>query len=294
MKKVSIIGAGNVGPTAAFLMALKELADIVLVDSAPGIAEGKALDMMHASIPLGFSSSIIGTTDYSTIKNSKIVIISAGMSRKPGMSRQDLFEKNSEVMKAVCREIKKYEPDTVVIVVTNPLDLMCRVAFNELQFPKSRVMGLSSLLDTSRMKYYALQKGKRGDGTVIGTHDDGMVIVPGKLAEEAGKPEIEEIGEKTRTAGATIVRLSGSSYYGPAACLLVMADSILNDRKKEIPACAYLEGEYGYSGIFLGTPAVLGEKGVERAIELSLTEEEKEKLDKAASRIRELYSALGI
>ncbi len=294
MKKIAIIGAGNVGPTTAFLVALKELADVVLVDQSPGLAEGKALDIMHASIPLFFRSTVFGTSDYQKINGSKIVIIAAGLARKPGMTREDLFEKNQAIMESICEQVKAHVPESIVIVVTNPLDLMCKVAYNSLKFPKNRVMGLSGMLDTSRLNYYASRKGKGRSGLVIGTHDDNMIIVPGNLRNELNEDDLQAIEEKTKTAGATIVGLSGSSYYGPAACLLRMIEAILNDTKTTIPACVMLDGEYGHSGIFIGIPVTLGRDGIEKKIEISLTPLEAERFSASVLRIRKLYETFDI
>lgn len=293
MRKISIIGAGNVGPTSAFLIAINNIADVVLVDVVEGIAEGRALDMMHSQQILNFNSNIIGTADYSMIKNSEIVIITAGMSRKPGMTREELFEKNHDIIKAICKEINKYAPESIVIVVTNPLDLMCKVAFNELKVRKKRILGLSGLLDTARLKHYASEKGmKAEDSMVIGSHDGNMVLLFGKLREKMQNEELKEIEQKTKNAGSEIVRLSGSSYYGPAACIAFMADSILNDKKSLISACAYIEGEYGYQDVFIGVPIILGKNGVEKIIEIKLEKEEKEQFERSVKRLKELYAEL--
>lgn len=306
-KKISIVGAGFTGATAAFLAAQKELGDIVLVDipQAENPTKGKALDMWEAAPVLGFDSYVQGTSNYENTENSDIVIITAGVARKPGMSRDDLVQINQKVMKDVSREIAKYSPNATILVLTNPVDAMTYTVFKETGFPKNRVIGQSGVLDTARFCAFVAEElnisVKDVQGFVLGGHGDAMVPLTrysyagGIPLETLIAPErLEEIVQRTRVGGGEIVNLlgNGSAYYAPAASLVEMAEAIIKDQKRILPAIAYLEGEYGYEGIYLGVPTILGANGVEKIFELDLTEQEKSALDTSAQAVRDVMNAL--
>ncbi|OMP67470.1 malate dehydrogenase [Domibacillus epiphyticus] len=306
-KKVSVIGGGFTGATTAFLLAQKELADVVLVDipQADGPTKGKALDMLEASPVQGFDANITGTSDYAETAGSDIVIITAGIARKPGMSRDDLVQTNQKVMKAVTSEIVKYSPDCTIIVLTNPVDAMTYTVLKESDFPKNRVIGQSGVLDTARFRTFVAQElqvsVKDVTGFVLGGHGDDMVPLvrysyAGGIPLETliPKDRLDAIVERTRKGGGEIVQLlgNGSAYYAPAASLVEMAEAILKDQRRILPAIAYLEGEYGYRDLYLGVPTILGAGGIEKVIELDLTAEEKAGLDKSANAVRNVMSIL--
>ncbi|ENQ3079228.1 malate dehydrogenase [Bacillus multifaciens] len=306
-KKVSVIGAGFTGATAAFLLAQKELADVVLVDipQLENPTKGKALDMLEASPIQGFDANIIGTSDYADTANSDVVIITAGIARKPGMSRDDLVATNSKIMKSVTQEIAKYSPNTIIIVLTNPVDAMTYSVFKEAGFPKERVIGQSGVLDTARFRTFVAQElnlsVKDITGFVLGGHGDEMVPLvrysyAGGIPLETliPKERLDAIVERTRKGGGEIVNLlgNGSAYYAPAASLVEMAEAILKDQRRVLPAIAYLEGEYGYSDLYLGVPVILGGNGIEKIIELDLLPEEKEGLDRSVESIRSVMKVL--
>ncbi|HDX9587464.1 TPA: malate dehydrogenase [Bacillus pseudomycoides] len=306
-KKVSVIGAGFTGATAAFLLAQKELADVVLVDipQLENPTKGKALDMLEASPIQGFDANIIGTSDYADTANSDVVIITAGIARKPGMSRDDLVATNSKIMKSVTQEIAKYSPNTIIIVLTNPVDAMTYSVFKEAGFPKERVIGQSGVLDTARFRTFIAQElnlsVKDITGFVLGGHGDEMVPLvrysyAGGIPLETliPKERLDAIVERTRKGGGEIVNLlgNGSAYYAPAASLVEMAEAILKDQRRVLPAIAYLEGEYGYSDLYLGVPVILGGNGIEKIIELDLLPEEKEGLDRSVESIRSVMKVL--
>jgi malate dehydrogenase len=289
-KKITVVGAGFTGATAAFLAAQKELGDIVLVDipQAENPTKGKALDMAEAGPVLGFDANIIGTSDYAETADSDVVIITAGIARKPGMSRDDLVQTNQKVMKSVTKEVVKYSPNTTIIVLTNPVDAMTYTVYKESGFPKERVIGQSGVLDTARFRTFVAQElnlsVKDVTGFVLGGHGDDMVPLvrysyAGGIPLEKLIPQdrLEAIVARTRTGGGEIVNLlgNGSAYYAPAASLVEMAEAILKDQRRVLPSIAYLEGEYGFEGIYLGVPTVLGANGIEQIIELDLTEVEK-------------------
>lgn len=307
-KKVSVIGSGFTGATTAFLLAQKELCDVVLVDipEMENSTKGKALDMLEASPVQGFDASITGTADYADTKDSDIVIITAGIARKPGMSRDDLVQINQKVMKSVTTEIVKHSPNTTILVLTNPVDAMTYTVYKESGLPKAQVIGQSGVLDSARFRTFIAQElnvsVKDVSGFVLGGHGDDMVPlvrysaaggVPLETLISAGR--IEEIVERTRKGGAEIVNLlgTGSAYYAPAASLVEMAEAILKDQKRIIPAIAYLEGEYGMDGIYLGVPTILGKHGIEKIIELELTVEEKQALRKSAESVKAVMQVLG-
>ncbi|GGA36845.1 malate dehydrogenase [Psychrobacillus lasiicapitis] len=305
--KISVIGGGFTGATTAFLLAQKELGDIVLVDipQAENATKGKALDMAQAGPVQGFDADIIGTSDYEDTKNSDLVIITAGIARKPGMSRDDLVQTNQKVMKAVTSEIVKYSPNTTIIVLTNPVDAMTYTVYKESGLPKERVIGQSGVLDTARFRTFVARElnlsVKDVTGFVLGGHGDDMVPLV-RYSYAGGIPlenlidaiRLEEIVERTRKGGAEIVNLlgNGSAYYAPAASLVEMAEAILKDQKRVLPSIAYLEGEYGMDGIYLGVPTILGAGGIEKIVELELTEEEQGLLSKSADSVKAVMNVL--
>lgn len=306
-KKISIIGAGFTGATTALMIAQKELGDIVLVDipNLENPTKGKALDMLEASPVQGFDAKIIGTSNYEEITDSDLVIVTAGIARKPGMSRDDLVNTNAGIMKSVAKEIKKYAPETYVIVLSNPVDAMTYTMYKETGFPKERVMGQSGILDTARFRTFVAEElnlsVKDITGFVLGGHGDDMVPlirysyaggIP--LEKLIPKDRLDQIVERTRKGGGEIVELlgNGSAYYAPAAALTEMAEAILKDQRRVLPAIAYLEGEYGYSDLYLGVPVILGGNGVEKVIELDLTESEKAALDKSVQSVKNVMNVL--
>lgn len=306
-KKISVIGSGFTGATTAFLIAQKELGDVVLVDipQMENPTKGKALDMLEASPVQGFDANITGTSNYEDTRDSDIVVVTAGIARKPGMSRDDLVQTNQKIMKAVAQEIVKYSPNAFVVVLTNPVDAMTYTLFKETGFPKNRVIGQSGVLDTARFRTFVAQElnisVKDVTGFVLGGHGDDMVPLV-RYSYAGGVPlealisadRMEAIVERTRKGGGEIVNLlgNGSAYYAPAASLVEMCEAILKDQRRVLPAIAYLEGEYGYEGIYLGVPTILGGNGIERVIELQLTAEEKAALDKSAESVRNVMSVL--
>ncbi|MDF1996014.1 malate dehydrogenase [Peribacillus frigoritolerans] len=306
-KKITVVGAGFTGATAAFLAAQKELGDIVLVDipQAENATKGKALDMAEAGPVLGFDANIIGTSDYAETADSDVVIITAGIARKPGMSRDDLVQTNQKVMKSVTKEVVKYSPNTTIIVLTNPVDAMTYTVYKESGFPKERVIGQSGVLDTARFRTFVAQElnlsVKDVTGFVLGGHGDDMVPLvrysyAGGIPLEKLIPQdrLEAIVARTRTGGGEIVNLlgNGSAYYAPAASLVEMAEAILKDQRRVLPSIAYLEGEYGFEGIYLGVPTVLGANGIEQIIELDLTEVEKAALSKSVDSVKAVMQVL--
>ncbi|KZM56568.1 MAG: malate dehydrogenase [Bacillaceae bacterium] len=306
-KKISVIGAGFTGATTAFLLAKKELGDVVLVDipQAENPTKGKALDMLESSPVLGFDANIIGTSNYEETADSDIVVITAGIARKPGMSRDDLVQTNQKVMKSVTKEVVKYSPNSIIIVLTNPVDAMTYTVYKESGFPKHRVIGQSGVLDTARFRTFVAQElnlsVKDITGFVLGGHGDDMVPlvrysyaggIP--LEKLIPKERLDAIVERTRKGGGEIVNLlgNGSAYYAPAASLVEMVEAIVKDQRRVLPAIAYLEGEYGFEGIYLGVPTILGGNGLEQIIELELTDEEKAALEKSAESVRNVMKAL--
>jgi malate dehydrogenase len=306
-KKISVIGGGFTGATTAFLLAQKELGDVVLVDipQMENPTKGKALDMLEASPVQGFDANITGTSSYEDTKESDIVVITAGIARKPGMSRDDLVQTNQKIMKSVAQEIAKYSPNSFIVVLTNPVDAMTYTVFKESGFPKNRVIGQSGILDTARFRTFVAQElnlsVKDITGFVLGGHGDDMVPLvrysyAGGIPLETliPKDRLDAIVERTRKGGGEIVNLlgNGSAYYAPAASLVEMCEAILKDQRRVLPSIAYLEGEYGYEGIYLGVPTILGANGIEKVIELELTSEEKAALDKSAEAVRSVMEVL--
>jgi malate dehydrogenase len=306
-RKVSVIGGGFTGATTALMLAQKELGDVVLVDipQMEDPTKGKALDMLEASPVQGFDAQITGTSNYEDTKDSDIVVITAGIARKPGMSRDDLVQTNQKVMKSVTEQIVKYSPNCYIIVLTNPVDAMTYTVFKESGFPKNRVIGQSGVLDTARFRTFVSQElnlsVKDVTGFVLGGHGDDMVPLirysyAGGIPLETliPKERLDAIVERTRKGGGEIVGLlgNGSAYYAPAASLVQMVESILKDQRRVIPAIAYLEGEYGFEGIYLGVPTILGGNGIEKIIELELTEEENGALSKSVDSVKNVMTAL--
>src|SRR5699024_6201064 len=306
-KKISVIGSGFTGATTALMLAQKELGDIVLVDipDMENSTKGKALDMLEASPVQGFDANIIGTADYADTKDSDLVIITAGIARKPGMSRDDLVNTNANIMKSVTKEIVKYSPSCYIIVLTNPVDAMTYTVYKESGFPKERVIGQSGVLDTARFRTFVAEElnlsVKDITGFVLGGHGDDMVPlvrysyaggIP--LEKLIPKDRLEAIVERTRKGGGEIVELlgNGSAYYAPAASLTTMAEGILKNQRRVLPSIAYLEGEYGYNDLCLGVPTIIGGNGLEEVIELELLEEEKEALDKSADSVKKVLAML--
>ncbi|MGE7021469.1 malate dehydrogenase [Solibacillus cecembensis] len=306
-KKISVIGGGFTGATAAFLVAQKELGDVVLVDipEVENPTKGKALDMWEAAPVQGFDSYVKGTAKYEDTADSDIVLITAGIARKPGMSRDDLVQINQGVMKSVSKQIAKYSPNATIIVLTNPVDAMTYTVFKETGFPKNRVIGQSGVLDTARFRAFIAEElnisVKDITGFVLGGHGDTMVPLT-RYSFAGGIPletlisaeRLEEIVQRTRGGGGEIVNLlgNGSAYYAPAAAMVEMTEAILKDQKRILPSIAYLEGEFGYEGIYLGVPTLLGANGIERIFELELTVEEKAALDHSAEAVKEVMNAL--
>ncbi|PFH91193.1 malate dehydrogenase [Bacillus sp. AFS088145] len=306
-RKISVVGAGFTGATTAFLLAQKELGDVVIVDipQLENPTKGKALDMLEASPVQGFDANIIGTSDYADTADSDVVVITAGIARKPGMSRDDLVSTNSNIMKAVTREIVKYSPNCTIVVLTNPVDAMTYTVYKEAGFPKHRVIGQSGVLDTARFRTFVAQElnlsVKDISGFVLGGHGDDMVPlvrysyaggIP--LEKLIPKDRLDAIVERTRKGGGEIVNLlgNGSAYYAPAASLVEMVEAILKDQRRVLPTIAYLEGEYGYSGIYLGVPTIIGGNGIEQIIELDLTAEEKTALDRSVVAVKNVMNVL--
>ncbi|AIZ61119.1 malate dehydrogenase [Bacillus safensis] len=306
-KKVSVIGAGFTGATTAFLTAQKELADVVLVDipQLENPTKGKALDMLEASPVQGFDANITGTSNYEDTAGSDVVVITAGIARKPGMSRDDLVSTNEKIMRSVTREIVKYSPEAIIVVLTNPVDAMTYAVYKESGLPKEKVIGQSGILDTARFRTFVAQElnlsVKDVTGFVLGGHGDDMVPLvrysyAGGIPLETliPKDRIDAIVERTRKGGGEIVNLlgNGSAYYAPAASLVEMVEAILKDQRRVIPTIAYLEGEYGYEGIYLGVPTIVGGNGLEQIIELELTEEERSQLDRSVESVKNVMKVL--
>jgi malate dehydrogenase len=303
--KVTVVGAGNVGATTAQRIAEADLADVVMVDVFDELATGKALDMMESAPVLGFSARVEGGGDYAATAGSQVCVVTAGLARKPGMSRDDLRNKNTEIVHGVVTRLVEHSPDTILIIVTNPLDAMCEVARRASGFPRQRVIGMAGVLDGARMRWFiAAELGvsvQDVDAFVLGGHGDTMVPLP-RYATVNGIPlpqllaagRIEAINQRTRNGGAEIVNYykTGSAYYAPAAAAFEMVAAILKDKKKILPCAVRLEGEYGVDGLFVGVPVKLGRAGVEQVIELALTAEEKAEFEKSVAAVRGLVAEL--
>jgi malate dehydrogenase len=304
-KKVTVIGAGNVGATAAQRLAEKELSDVVLVDIIEGVPQGKALDLSEAAPIEKHDAQVIGTNAYDASAGSDIVIITAGIPRKPGMSRDDLISTNAAIVKSVTKEVAQRSPDAILIIVSNPLDAMCHVAFDTSGFPKERVIGMAGVLDSARFRAFISMElnvsVENIHAFVLGGHGDTMVPLA-RYSTVAGIPitellpqdRIDALVERTRNGGAEIVGLlkTGSAFYAPSSAAVEMAESILKDKKKILPCAAYLEGEYGINDLFMGVPVKLGLKGAEEIIEIQLSAEEEAALQNSAAAVQELKDVL--
>ena len=304
-KKITVVGAGHVGATTAQRLAEKELCDVVLVDIIEGVPQGKALDLAEAAPVEKHDAHLIGANDYSDTNGSDIVIITAGIPRKPGMSRDDLIGTNANIVRTVTKEIASRSPEAILIIVSNPLDAMCHVAYEASGFPKNRVIGMAGVLDSARFRaFISMELNVSVENThafVLGGHGDTMVPLP-RYSTVAGIPitelmpadRIEALVDRTRNGGAEIVSLlkTGSAYYAPASSAVEMAESILKDKKKILPCAVLLQGEYGYNDLFIGVPVKLGATGIEDIIEIKLTDEEQAALNKSAAAVEELKGVL--
>ena len=308
-KKITLIGAGQIGGTLAHLIALKELGDIVLFDVSEGIAKGKALDIAHSSPVTKFDINLIGTNNYEDTKNSDVIIITAGVPRKPGMTRDDLLGINLKIIKEVAQGIKQTSPNAFVICITNPLDVIVMALQKYSGFPKNKVVGMAGILDSSRFIYFLSQElnvpVNKIKSFVLGGHGDTMVamlgstLIEGKSINELvedgriSKQRLEEIVERTKKGGAEIVKYleKGSAFYAPAASGVEMAESFLKNLKKQLPCAAFLNGEYGTKDLYAGVPVIIGSNGVEKIIELKLSDQEKQNFDKSIKAVQELFDA---
>jgi len=306
-KKITIVGAGNVGTTTAQLIAERNLADVVLVDVIEGIPQGKALDIQQACPPWNSSVKVTGTNSYDDTADSDIAVITAGLARKPGMSRDDLLQANAIIIKEVSKNIAKTSPHAVVIVVTNPMDVMTYLTQKVTNFPHHRVIGMGGVLDSARMKSFIIQEldvhPQSVQTVVLGSHGDLMVPLPRltivngrRLTDILPEAKVKKIIERTKNAGAEIVGLlkTGSAYYAPAASVIEMIEAIYGIKKEPLPCSVYLDGEYGIKGVYIGVPVKLCAKGVEKIIELELMEDERQALIASAEAVRELSKKLGI
>jgi len=306
-KKVTVVGAGMVGGTTAHRLADKELCDVVLIDIIEGLPQGKGLDLAESAPIEGYDSRVVGTNDYKDTANSDIVVITAGIARKPGMSRDDLLKTNYNIVKETTEKVVKHSPNSILIVVSNPLDAMAQTAYKASGFSKNRVIGMAGVLDAARMRTFiaeALEVSVENvTAFVLGGHGDTMVPLP-RYSTVAGIPlpdlmpkeKIEAIVKRTAQGGAEIVGLlkTGSAFYAPSAAIVEMVEAILKDKKKILPCAAYLEGEYGIKGLFVGVPVKLGARGIEQVIEIKLTPEERVALEKSAAAVKELVEIIGV
>ncbi|MFA9460620.1 malate dehydrogenase [Thiohalorhabdus methylotrophus] len=303
LPKIAMIGAGQVGATAAHLIAKKELGNLVLVDVDAGMARGKALDIAESGPVAGFDVAVSGTDDYADIAGSEVVVITAGMARKPGMDRSELLRKNVEIVSGIARQVAEHAPEAYVIVVTNPLDAMVCTVKEVTGFPPNRVMGMAGVLDSARMRRFISQElrvsGKDVTAMVLGSHGDRMVPVRGSstvggipITELLSAERLEAIVERTRHGGGEVVELlkTGSAYYAPGASITEMVESIVRDQRRIRPVAAYLQGEYGVSDLYIGVPAIIGSGGVEQVVEIHLTEAEREQFDASVESVRKLIA----
>src|SRR5450432_81509 len=306
-KKVTIVGAGNVGATAAHWIAAKELADVVLIDVVEGVPQGKGLDLLEAMPIEKRDSHIIGSNDYADTANSDIVVITAGIPRKPGMSRDDLLQTNYKIMSDVVGKVVAHSPECILIIVSNPLDAMAQAAYRQAGFNRERVIGMAGVLDSARFRTFIAEELKVSvenvTAFVLGGHGDTMVPLS-RYSTVAGIPiteliepaRLKELETRTANGGAEIVKhlKTGSAYYAPSAAVVEMVEAILKDKKKILPCAAYLQGEYGISGLYVGVPCKLGARGVEQIIEIKLTAEEQAALQKSADSVKELCTVIGV
>ncbi len=307
MSKVTVVGAGNVGATAANVLAIKEVAsEVCLIDIKEGLAEGKAMDIMQTAQLIGFDTVVTGVTnDYSKTKNSDVVVITSGIPRKPGMSREDLISVNAGIVKSVASNILKYSPKAIIVVVSNPMDAMAYLALKSLGLPRNRVIGMGGALDSSRFKYYLSQALKCNqnevEGMVIGGHGDTTMIPLARFAtykgipasQLLGKKKLDEVVKSTMVGGATMTGLLGTSaWMAPGAAIAFLVESIIKDQKKMIPCSTYLNGEYGMKDITIGVPVIIGKKGIEKVVTLKLNKEEKEALAASEAAVRKTSAIL--
>jgi malate dehydrogenase len=306
-RKITVVGAGNVGATTAQRLAERDYADVVLVDIVEGLPQGKALDLNETGPVVGYEPNVVGTNGYDETAGSDICVITSGIARKPGMSRDDLLTTNQKIVGDVTRELVSRSPDTILIVVTNPLDAMCQVALKESGFPRERVIGMAGVLDSARFRtFLAWELGvsvRDVTGFVLGGHGDQMVPVV-SYTNVAGIPvadlipsdRLAEIVQRTRDGGAEVVKLlkSGSAYYAPSASVCEMVDSIVHDQKRVLPCAAHLTGEFGLDGIFMGVPCRLGASGLEEIIKIQLSDDERQQLHRSADAVRELVGVMGL
>ena len=304
-RKITVVGAGNVGATTAQRLAERDYADVVLVDIVEGMPQGKALDLNQAGPVVGYEPNIVGTNGYDETSGSDIVVITSGLPRKPGMSRDDLLAANRDIVGGVTREVAERSPDSIIICVTNPLDAMCHVTLDVSGFPRQRVVGMAGILDSARFRtFLAWELGVSArdvTGFVLGGHGDTMVPIV-SYTNVAGVPvsqkiksqRLEEIVQRTRDGGAEVVKLlkSGSAYYAPSAAVVEMVDSILYDQKRVLPCAALCQGEYGIDSLFVGVPVKLGKDGVEEIVEIELSSDEQADLHRSADAVRELVDAM--
>ena len=304
-RKVTIIGSGHVGATAARSIADKELADVVVLDILEGVPQGKGLDIFEACPIEGSDSRVLGTNDYADSAGSDLVVITAGLARKPGMSRDDLLLKNYDIVKGVTERVVAHSPQCIILAVTNPLDAMCQVVYRVSKFPRERVIGMAGVLDAARMRTFIAQElnvsVENTHACVLGGHGDTMVPLP-RYSTVAGIPitelmdqaTIDRIVTRTANGGAEIVKLlgTGSAFYAPGSAIVEMVDAILKDKKKILPCAVFLQGEYGIKDLFVGVPAKLGARGLEQVIQITLTPEEQAALDKSASAVKELVDII--
>ncbi|HZS91484.1 MAG TPA: malate dehydrogenase [Chloroflexota bacterium] len=304
-KKITVVGAGNVGATTALRLADSDYADIVLVDIVEGLPQGKALDLMESGPVIGFDTHLTGAQTYEETADSDLVIITSGLARRPGMSRDDLVDKNAEIVGSVVREVVKHSPNTTLLVVSNPLDAMTHLAYKISGFPKNRVLGMAGVLDTARFRTFIAMEldvsVEDVQGFVLGGHGDTMVPLPRfttvagiPITELLPKERIDAICQRTANGGAEIVNLlkTGSAFYAPGAAVAQMADSLLLDKKRVLPATVYLQGEYGINDLFIGVPVKLGAGGVEQIIQIKLSDEEQAALNRSGSAVRELVDGM--
>jgi malate dehydrogenase len=306
-RRITVVGAGNVGATTAQRLAERDYADVVLVDIVEGLPQGKALDLNESGPVVGYEPNIVGTNGYEETAGSDICVITSGIARKPGMSRDDLLSTNQRIVEDVTRSLVERSPDTILIVVTNPLDAMCQVAYAAAGLPRERVIGMAGVLDTARFRtFLAWELGVSArdvTGFVLGGHGDQMVPVV-SYTNVAGIPvsaliapdRLEEIVQRTRDGGAEVVKLlkSGSAYYAPSAAVCEMVDSIVHDQRRLLPCAALLRGEYGLDGLYMGVPCKLGAGGLEEIVEIELSDDERAQLERSADAVRELVGVMGL
>jgi malate dehydrogenase len=306
-KKVTVVGAGNVGATTAHWIAAAELADVVVIDIIEGVPEGKGLDLLEAMPIVKRDCNILGTQSYADTANSDIVVITAGVPRKPGMSRDDLLNINYKIMSTVVSNVVKYSPNSILIIVSNPLDAMAQAAYKQSGFSRNRVIGMAGVLDSARFRAFIAKElnvsVENVTAFVLGGHGDTMVPLPRfstvagiPLPELMPKETIDRLVQRTRDGGAEIVKLlkTGSAFFAPSAAATEMAEAILKDKKKILPCAAYLDGEYGIKGLFVGVPCKLGANGIEEIVKIKLTPEEQAALDKSAGAVKELVAVIGV